>query len=93
MSAVFLAAALMNVLAAIMALAVLKPLRAIHDKTADSAPTASVMPRAQTPGERPTSEATNASDGSWYAGLCCPSSLSEVMPKAKAIFRLSRKHR
>jgi OFA family oxalate/formate antiporter-like MFS transporter len=46
--AVFLAAALMNVVAAIMALAVLKPLRAIHDKTADSAPTASVRPRAQT---------------------------------------------
>ena len=45
---VFLAAALMNVVAAIMALAVLKPLRAIHDKTADSAPTASVRPRAQT---------------------------------------------
>ena len=33
--AVFLAAALMNVAAAIMALAVLKPLRAVHDKTAD----------------------------------------------------------
>jgi OFA family oxalate/formate antiporter-like MFS transporter len=32
---VFLAAALMNVAAAIMALAVLKPLRAVHDKTAD----------------------------------------------------------
>ncbi len=46
--AVFLAAALMNVVAAIMALAVLKPLRAIHDKTVDSAPTASVRPRAQT---------------------------------------------
>jgi MFS transporter, OFA family, oxalate/formate antiporter len=33
--AVFLAAALMNVVAAIMALAVLKPLRTVHDKTAD----------------------------------------------------------
>jgi OFA family oxalate/formate antiporter-like MFS transporter len=33
--AVFLAAALMNVAPAIMALAVLKPLRAFHDKTAD----------------------------------------------------------
>jgi OFA family oxalate/formate antiporter-like MFS transporter len=33
--AVFLAAALMNVAAAIIALAVLKPLRAVHDKTAD----------------------------------------------------------
>jgi OFA family oxalate/formate antiporter-like MFS transporter len=33
--AVFLAAALMNVVTAIMALAVLKPLRAVHDKTAD----------------------------------------------------------
>jgi OFA family oxalate/formate antiporter-like MFS transporter len=32
---VFLAAALMNVVAAIMALAVLKPLRAVHDRTAD----------------------------------------------------------
>jgi Major Facilitator Superfamily len=33
--AVFLAAALMNLAASIMALAVLKPLRAVHDKTAD----------------------------------------------------------